>query len=297
VPEDHSPELLVTGAGGHVGSLLMRAAREVGSRALGTLRQGRLPEELGPSCGLDLADVEAIAPAVAGIAPRVIVHLGAISSPAAVHADPGRAARVNVDATRALARAATACGARLIFASTDLVFDGEAAPYDEDAPPRPQTVYGRLKLEAERIVLGESAGVVVRLPWMYGFPALARAPAFFATMVDSLRRGDPVRLFEDEYRSALWFEDAAQALLAIAGSDVVGVLHAGGPQRLSRLEVGVQTAQALGVSTSSIVAMRRADIPSSEPRMRDCSLTSARYRELFGAAPGRPLRAALAAMF
>ena len=80
---------------------------------------------------------------------------------------PGRS-DVDIDATADLVDIAAAMGARIVHTSTDLVFDGKAAPYRESSVPSPSSVYGRSKLASERPVLAFERGVVVRPSLMFG---------------------------------------------------------------------------------------------------------------------------------
>jgi dTDP-4-dehydrorhamnose reductase len=225
-----------------------------------------------------------------------VVHAAAISGLAAAHDDPERARRVNVVATGELCAASARIGARVLYVSTDMVFDGERAPYDESAEPSPVSEYGRSKLEGERAALEASDALVVRLPLMYGMPAVQRATTF-VEQVRALRERRPLKLFYDEFRTPLTLEDAAVCLVRAAHSDVTGVIHLGGPERLSRFEMGGLLAEALGVRDPVISRVSRLEAASAEPRARDLSLTSARYTQVFGPAHFRPMKETLRAMF
>ena len=235
---------------------------------------------------VDFGDPDALAGIVSEIKPDFVLHIGAMTAVAACHADPAGARCVNVEATAALAAEAVESGARLIFTSTDMVFDGEHAPYDESATPNPVSEYGRTKLAAEQIVLGCPRGLVVRLPLMYGFPVSRRATTF-VNQIAALRAGQPLRLFHDEFRTPLALTDAADALIGLARSDELGILHVAGPEQLSRLELIQRAAEVLGLDASPIVPISRLDIESAEPRPRDLSLNGSRFVRCFPTlAPG-----------
>jgi dTDP-4-dehydrorhamnose reductase len=220
-------------------------------------------------------------------APRAIIHLAAVSQVARAHADPEHARALNVEATINLLNLADAIGARFIYVSTDMVFDGESAPYDERAATEPCSIYGRTKLEAECYALTHRRTSVLRLPLLYGLPEVSRAPTFFEQIVQALQRRTPLRLFDDEIRTPLWLDDAARACAALADLEHHGVLHAGGPEALSRYAFGLRVAAAISCDPAPLLAIARADVPSPEPRPRDLSLDSRRFRELFGHEPGR----------
>jgi dTDP-4-dehydrorhamnose reductase len=232
---------------------------------------------------VDLANPDRVAAAFREARPEIILHAAALAKVADCYRDPGRARQVNTRGTELLAELAAAAGARLVLTSTDLVFDGEHAPHREEDPPAPLSVYGRTKAAAEGPVLAVG-GVVVRISLLYG-PTLVGRPAFYDEQVAALRAGKTVILFEDEWRTPLSLSTAARALLGVARSDFRGLLHLGGPERLSRLEMGRRLAAYLGADASVIRAVRREDLPSGEPRPRDTSLDSSRWRGMF---PGQP---------
>ena len=131
-----------------------------------------------------------------------MIHAGALSSAEAVRRDPARAQAVNVEATRRLAAWAAARGRRLVFTSTDLVFDGSKSWNREDDPARPILAYGRTKLEAESHVLAIPRGLVARLSLLFG-PTRSGSPDFFDLAIDALGRGERRSFFEDEFRTPL----------------------------------------------------------------------------------------------
>ncbi|HET6331658.1 MAG TPA: SDR family oxidoreductase [Polyangiales bacterium] len=287
-------DFVVTGSGGALGSVLMRELVRLGRPTEGLVSPHGPVPFTGQAWSADLLDSRTYRERVLALAPKVIVHLGAVALPSEAYADPERARRVNVESTSILLSLAEKCGARFLYASTDLVFDGEEAPYSEDDAPEPSTIYGRTKLEAEAHVFTYKRGLAIRFPLMYGFPDAARKPTFFETMVENLRTQKPVRLFTDEYRTPLWLDDAARACIALADSELRGAVHVGGPERLSRFEMGERVATAIGAPVALLQAVSRDDFASPEPRVRDVSLVSQRYADHFGGPPGRAMHEAMA---
>jgi dTDP-4-dehydrorhamnose reductase len=274
--------LLLTGASGQLGAWIGASTHA-----------GDLVSWPGPrGGGVDLTDADAVADALAAARPDIILHTAALSRVADCHLRPDLARSVNVAATATLAELAERHGIRLVFVSTDMVFDGESAPYRDDAVPSPLSVYGRSKAEAERIVLAGRRNAVVRISLLFG-PSRCGRPSFFDEQIAALRAGRHLALFEDEWRTPLDLDTAARALPALARSDVVGIVHLGGPERLSRLEMGRRLAAVLGVDDANIRAVTRADLAAPEPRPRDLSLDSTHWRSLFPDLPWPTYEAAL----
>jgi len=273
------PRVLVTGATGHLGSYLMRelTGRQFDVTAWGhtaTTTVGRIS-----SVPVDLTDPERLTVAFRNARPHVVIHAGAMASVVECCGNPARAVAVNACGTSSLAGLCHAAGARLVYVSTDLVFDGARGCYSEVDRVAPTSVYGQTKVTGELAVLAESRNVVVRVSWMFG-PSLNGRKNFFVEQVEALRGGPPKTLYRDEWRTPLALSTAARALIGIAMSDVSGVLHEGGPERMSRWEGGERLAAYRGTETTGLMCGHRPDGPG-EPRPRDVALDSRRWRGLF----------------
>jgi len=139
-------------------------------------------------------------------------------------------------------------------------------------------------------------GLVVRVSLLFG-PSVVGRPTFFDDQVTAARTGKAVALFMDEWRTPLSLKSAASALVALAQSEEAGILHLGGPERMSRLEMGERLAAFLRVDPSFIRAVRREESPSEESRPRDTSLDSSHWRALYPDHPWPSWEAALAEFF
>jgi dTDP-4-dehydrorhamnose reductase len=256
--------LLITGGSGYLGArLTARAAGDVWaayfSRPVSPAGVAALP--------LDLRDAARVRAVVADLRPDAILHTACSNRTAADVA-------AIVPAARHLAEAARATGARLIHVSTDLVFDGEHPPYADDAPPAPQTEYGRAKAEAEAVVAAIiPAALVVRPSLIWGFNPLDKQTTW---LVDGMRNGETVTLFTDEFRCPVWVDDLADALLELAARpDISGVMNLAGPQALNRWDFGLKLLAALGLEPGPHV-VRGTARALSLIRPRNLTLTSAR---------------------
>ncbi len=263
----------ITGASGLLGGVLVRQLVEAGESVVAL--SGRRTVRIGPAetLPIDITKQDAISEVLRAKSPSILVHLAAVTRVGEAVTSPNRARRVNVEATRRLVELSADLGARCVYASTDLVFDGTSAPYDESAVPNPLSVYGRTKLEGEAPVLEYERGAVARLALMFGLPAVPQ-PSTFAAQLRALRDGTELTLFEDEFRTPLWLEDAARALRAVAASDFAGRVHVGGPERISRLAMGWAMAEALGLPTHGVRPVSAGSMAFSEPRPPDVSLDS-----------------------
>ncbi len=271
---------LVTGASGFLGRALADELRARGRDVVGT-SHGHTPGFVA----LSLDDGgRAAADLVRSLRPAAVVHLAAMSDPDACARDPGRAAQVNAAASGAIASAAAEVGAHLVFASTDLVFAGDRAPYAEDDPTGPLGPYMASKVAAEaRVRAASPAHLVVRLALLYG-PSRGTRPSFTDGLVARLRRGEPSTLFVDQWRTPLLVDDAAALLADLLERRAGGLLHLAGPERVSRHGHGVAIAAALGLDPALCRPARLADAPIA-PRPADASLRIDRLVGLLGRTP------------
>jgi dTDP-4-dehydrorhamnose reductase len=273
--------LLLTGASGHLGAYLLRHLVATPGIEVSAWSGSSRGDSFGvPLQPVELGDYDSLARAFAVARPDVVLHAGAMARIAECHRDPERARRINRDGSAVLAELTAQTGARLVLVSTDLVFDGERGNYREDDPVRPLSIYGQTKVAAEEAVLPTPRAAVARMSLLIG-PSLCGRPSFFDEQVAALCGGRSVTLFTDEWRTPLDLPTAARALVALAQSDYTGVIHISGPERLSRLEMGQRLATALGTGAHGIVAATRDQAPAPEPRPRDTSLDSSRWRRLF----------------
>ena len=271
---------LVTGASGNLGSYILRELRrsDLDVVAWSGSRTGKLfNPRLWP---VNLANRDAVVDAFRKSRPAIVLHAAALSTVAACYGDPKSAKLINVDATKLLTELAAEANVRLLYVSTDLAFDGERGCYGEKDEPSPTSIYGQTKVRAERTVIQHAGHAIVRISLLFG-PTLIGQPSFFDKQLDALRGHGMVNLFSDEWRTPLSLLTVARGLVQIAQSDYCGLLHMGGPERMSRWEAGQRLAGALDLDGKSLVPTQRSSTPSMEPRPRDVSLNSSRWRKYF----------------
>lgn len=263
------PRLLVTGVSGFLGWHLGQVARSRW-QVLGLYHtqpvRGGLP--------LDLTDAAALRELFQQFRPDAVVHAAACSRPNACEQDPSGSHAVNVTATVHLAECCAQASIPLVFTSTDQVFDGRLAPYDEQASVHPLSVYGRQKAEAEAQILAiHPDAVVCRMPLLFG-PAAAHGESFLQDWLRTLAAGDGLSLFTDEVRTPVSVSDAVAGLLLALQHPGIGRLHLGGRERISRYDFGRLLVEIWQFSPTQLRPCRQADVPMPAPRPPDVSLNS-----------------------
>jgi dTDP-4-dehydrorhamnose reductase len=282
--------LLVTGAGGLLGGRLAEILAG-GFRVI----TGRHDSPAAPSAEtvhVDLLDEHSLQNALDDARPHAIVHSAALADADRCEREPDLARRLNVDASARLARACRARGLRLVALSTDLVCAGDHPFATENEPPQGRLVYTATKIEAEEAVLSEDPrAVVMRVALVHGRGFGPRATASEATAW-ALRAGRSLRLYTDQYRTPVDAESVADAVRRVLQGEARGVFHIGGPERLSRYELGLRVADVLGLPRDGIEAVTTADFLQKPARPRDVSLDHSRAARELGYAP-RPVDAGI----
>jgi dTDP-4-dehydrorhamnose reductase len=281
----------VTGAGGLLGGRLAALLHERGHEVVAV--HGRRPPPAGPrAVAADLGDPAALEAVVDACAPSAVVHAAVLSRADECEARPAEAERLNAFLPGAVARVCAARALRLVALSTDLVFAGESAFSGPEAPTGPLSVYGRTKRDGERAVLEALPGAVVaRVALVVGRGHGPRATSS-ESVAQALRAGRPQTLFTDEFRTPVDPESVADAVARLLAGTGSGIYHLGGPERLSRYELGLRVARAFGLPTDGLVPALQREHRGPERRAPDVSLDSGRARLELGWEP-RPLDAAL----
>ncbi len=173
---------------------------------------------------LELTDLN-LAPKIIKQRPETIIHTAAYTDVDGCERDPDRAFQVNAQGTRFVAEAAATIGARLVYISTDYVFDGmKSEPYIESDAVNPLNVYGRSKLQGEETVLSCPDSLVVRTSWLYG----VHGKNFVKTILHLATKQPEIRVVSDQYGSPTYARELAAVIAGLLRYGARGLIHAGG---------------------------------------------------------------------
>ena len=279
---------MVTGAAGQLGRELMR-----------TLPPGEVIALAREA--LDVADPGAVAARIAAERPDAVVNAAADNRVDAAETDPASAMATNADGVGHLARAAQAAGAFLVHVGTDYVFDGRArSPYTEDAVPNPLGAYARSKLAGEgQCVAHAVRHTVVRVAGLYAAGgSRGKGGSFVDRVLAQARRGETLRVVDDQVTAPTWARDVALALARllprwISGAAPTGIYHMTNAGECSWYEFAQAALEIAGVA-ARVVPVSSAAFAARAPRPAYSVLANARLATV-GEPPLRHWRAALAA--
>jgi dTDP-4-dehydrorhamnose reductase len=204
--------ILITGAAGLVGRALVEHCVLSGDEVLAYDHKA-----------FDIADRKAADALIAHRCPDAVINCAAWTNVDGCESDPDKAERVNALGPENLARACRHSGSLLITISTDYVFDGEKEGfYTQRDNPRPESVYGRFKLEGERRTQAEHARtIVVRSGYIFG----PGGTNFLSNIVTLAQRGEKLKAIGDCYGTPTYARDLAVRLRELAAVDLPGIFH------------------------------------------------------------------------
>lgn len=245
---------------------------------------GLAPDAFVP---LDVLDAAALDRFFAAQRPDAVIVCAAERRPDVCERDPDAARAINVTAPAEIAARADALGAWTLAMSTDYVFDGRAAPYRETDAPAPLNAYGRSKADGETALLAAAArACALRLPLLFG-PAIAWSDSAVTSLVPAIVASAepgaaPVDMDAWAIRYPTWTPDVAFVIAQLvervaAGQAVTGLCQWSGAEPMTKHEIAVRIAAALGIAPRLTAVTEPRD---ATPRPYDCHLDSARLEAL-----------------
>ena len=203
-------KILVTGANGQLGSAVVARFNQFGNHeVIGTDRTT-----------LDLGNRDSVLQAITSIAPDAVVHAGAFTKVDACEDEVDSALRINALGTRHVVDAADRVNARVLYVSTDYVFDGTLdRPYDEWDATKPQSVYGRTKLGGEREMRTEDT--IVRTSWVFG----NNGHNMVKTVLRLAAGEGDLAFVDDQHGKPTSAEDLAQRIYELVIGQLPGTFH------------------------------------------------------------------------
>ena len=245
--------VLVIGASGFIGRYVMRRlGASPDHDVAGTYGSQPPADDGGAWHQVELTDTAALERLFQQTRPDVVIHLAAIADIGAAEREPERATAVNVSATSTIVRLCEERRARLIFVSTECVFDGERGFYREDETPRPTTHYGQTKWEAEQEVawLAESWSII-RTSIVYGWPHPGKRN-FAPWLIENLRAGRPYRAPTDVLRTPVYVEHLVDGIERIIAGNYPGILHVAGRDWVNMHEFAAAIANAFDLDANLV---------------------------------------------
>ena len=259
---------LITGAGGLLGSSFstLMDHRGMGYKALA-------------KSDLDVTDGYATEHCIHLENPHVVFHCAAFTNVDVAESEKTTSFAVNADGAKNVAKACKAVGARMVYFSTDYIFDGtKRTPYSPNDEPGPLSAYGESKLAGEHIAAASGVDLLlVRTSWLYG----AVGENFVRTVIQRAREGRVLRLVDDQTGSPTWAEHVAELTLDLVKHQASGTYHITDSGEASWYDLGREALSISGLH-SEIEPISTEDWGAPAPRPRYSVLDSSKAEAFLG---------------
>ncbi len=226
-----------------------------------------------------LNDSDKIETIIKNYNPDVVLHTVAHSNLDLCETDHYIADKLHIDLTQKIANVCVSTNSKLIFLSTDAVFEGQLNKrYGEDDITNPINYYGKTKLRAEKIVLDASLNnTVLRTSVIYGWHKKSR---FTNWILDYLKDGKQVDPFSDQFNTPTLIDDLIKVILKIIDNDISGLYHAAGKTCLNRYEFAILLAKKFSYDLTLIHPVTKIEKKQDAPRPISTCLDSSKLENI-----------------
>jgi dTDP-4-dehydrorhamnose reductase len=225
--------------------------------------------------------IDSIKRCIQEIKPDIVIHTAGITSVENCEKDPITAGIVNTDLASNISIACSVLNVRLVHISTDHLFSGEHSMATETTPVYPLNVYAATKAEAEVLVLKNFPDALVIRTNFYGWGPSYR-PSFSDYIIDDLREGKKVTLFEDVFYTPILVESLIQNIHELLKKDARGIYNVVSDERVSKYQFGMVIAEHFDLDTTLIKKGKMEDRPTLVKRPFDMSLSNSKACFLLG---------------
>ncbi|MCX6776227.1 MAG: dTDP-4-dehydrorhamnose reductase [Candidatus Micrarchaeota archaeon] len=274
--------ILVIGATGLLGSRLMELGKE-SYEMHGTYSRDK-PKGSNMH-RMDVTKRDEVFSILEKVKPDCVADTAAITDVDYCETHPEEAWLVNVDGTKNVAEACKRIGAKMVFLSTDYVFDGKKLDYSEKDKPRPMNYYAKTKLVSEHVL--EALGVnyiTARTAVLYGLGGLGKKN-FVTWIIEKLDNKEKIRIVTDQHNNPTYSDNLAEILLALYRKDAKGLFHVTGSDCLSRYEFALRISDAFGLDGKLISPTTTPELNQIAVRPEKVSMVTNKVERVTGIKP------------
>jgi dTDP-4-dehydrorhamnose reductase len=236
-----------------------------------------------PVCGnlvkFDVSNKELVDQAFRRVKPDVVVHAATLTDVDKCELNKELAWKINVEGTRNIVEAAKSAGSFLIYISTDYVFNGEKGSYTELDTPDPINNYGLTKLKAEELVKAQPEYLIGRPSVIYGSTPAAGKVNFALWLIETLRKGERVKIVTDQWNTPTLNTNLAEMTLEAAERRLNGTFHLCGATRVSRFQFAQLIAEIFDLEKTLIDPALSSQFNWPAKRPMDSSLDTSKAQQ------------------
>ena len=230
---------------------------------------------------LDICDAEKVGELIRTLHPLIIYLPAGLTGVDYCEAEPRATYAINVTGTANVARAASQMDARLVYFSSDYVFDGVAGPYHESDEPQPVCEYGRQKQQAERLIAELVRDpLIIRTSGIYSWEPQRKN--FVCRLLDALRSQQHLPVPTDQVGSPTYAPDLAEAVLGLLAHGARGIYNVAGRAPVSRCDFAVAAARVFDLKEDLIVPVQTGQLRQRARRPLNAGLQVEKAEALLG---------------
>lgn len=279
--------VLITGGTGLLGVALQRSTpKDIKGFSI-YFPERHLPESLPFSIlAADVSDLSVMHSVFEWAKPDVVIHAAAIGSVDFAERNRDQTRKVNVGGTEVVVELCKIFKSKLIFISSNAVFDGRTPLYSENMQVNPINLYGQLKVDAENVVRGSNILWAIARPiLMYGWPYPGERDNPVVWWLHSLKNGKPIKVVDNVFSKPLPAWSCAEVIWALIQQDRTGIYHVAGRDRISLYQFALLTAEVFDLDASLITPVPDSYFPEIAPRPQDTSFDTTKMEAELGVRP------------
>ncbi len=273
-------KILVTGGEGLLGTRLCKflsKEHEVISADINILNMERDYEVIK----LDITNKNEVEEKLNKIKPDVVVHAAALTNVDFCEKNHEKADLINIKGTENIVNSCKEINSKILFVSSEFVFDGKNGPYDEKAEPNPINYYGETKKKAEEIVKESRLKfLIVRTTVLYG--EHKNKMSYVSWVIKNLKEGKKIRIVTDQHTTPTWVKDLAQAIVFLINKDYFKneIVHTVGKDRLNRYDFTLKIAEVFGLDKKLIIPITSDELENAAARPKNAGMKTDKLKNL-----------------
>lgn len=278
-------KIIFTGITGLLGSYFLKNAAD--SYEIIGVGNKNIQKTAKNSYKVDITNKRQILSFIKKINPAIIIHAVSIGNVDYCEKHPKEAYRVNVEGTRNVIHAAERVGAKIIFLSSNAIYDGLNPPYHEKSKTKPIDVYGKTKVEGENLIIKSGLKyTILRLITMYGWPQKGGRSNPVTWIIDNLKKGQNLNIVTDVYNNHLFAGQAAEVLWKVVKEDIENdSYNIAGGEVISRFDLARKVAKIFNLDSSLISPVSSDFFKDIARRPKNTSFDTSKMEKQLGIKP------------
>lgn len=273
-------KLIVTGAGGFLGSKIVGIAKDkYDTFAFYHTSYNKSLKKRCRFIQLDITNKEELFATVRKIKPQFVIHCAALARVDYCESHRREAYLTNTVSTKNIGDACKLNNAKLVYVSTDSVFDGNKdGSYIEEDRPNPLNYYSKTKLDGEKFAATCDNHIICRVSTLYGWQHPRQKPNFAFWLINQLKSNREVKVVTDQYSNPTFIDNAAENILALLEKGFTGIIHITGKECLSRYEFAKRIVATFGLDGGLITPCSSAELKQIAKRPKHVCLDTKKAR-------------------